>query len=293
MKFGSQSEINKIKSILLKNPESAYIADSNIDNQWEQLNYLGKPDYNKCLTEYSQFISFLKQENIELFYLPKSDDTGMDSIYTHDPVVITNKGAILSNMGKKERKGEPKAIAKYLSEIGVPILGEISGEGSLEGGDIVWLDEKTLAVGSGYRTNEEGISQLKELTKELVDEFIVVPLPHWTGAGDCLHLMSNISPVDDDLAVVYSRLLTVPFRNLLIEKGIDLVEVPDSEYESMACNVLAIAPRKCVMIAGNPITKQRLEDKGVEVLEYSGEDISRKGAGGPTCLTRPLLREND
>jgi len=156
---------------------------------------------------------------------------------------------------------------------------------------VVWIDDHTLAVGLGYRTNGEGIRQLKEFCSDFVDEFVVVPLPHWKGPGDVLHLMSLISPVDHDLAVVYSRLLPVPFREWLLHRGIQLLDVPDSEFETMACNILAVSPRKCIMISGNSKTKQILEDRGVEVWVYGGEEISKKGAGGPTCLTMSLLRE--
>lgn len=160
--------------------------------------------------------------------------------------------------------------------MGVPILGRITGEGRLEGGDVCWLDERTVAVGEGYRTNAEGIRQLRGLLGDAVDEVIVVPLPHWTGPDDCLHLLSFISPVDHDLAVVYSRMMPVPFRQLLLERGIRLVEVPDEEYDSMACNVLAVAPRQCIMLAGNPITQQRLEAAGATVWTYEGKDLCLK-----------------
>ena len=149
----------------------------------------------------------------------------------------------------------------------------------------------TIAVGRGYRTNDEGIRQLRQLTAELIDELIVVALPHWQGPNDVLHLMSLISPVDYNLALVYSKLLPVPFREWLLAWGIKLLEIPDAEYDSMGCNVLAVAPRKCIMLAGNPRTKAMLVNEGVEVWEYEGEEISRKGAGGPTCLTRPILRK--
>jgi len=194
-------------------------------------------------------------------------------------------------MGKEKRRAEPHAAGEFLPKLGIPILGSITGEGRVEGGDVVWIDERTLAVGLGYRTNEEGIRQLKELTGDFVDEFIVVPLPHWKGPADVLHLMSLISPVDHNLAVVYSRLLPVPFREWLTRRGIQLLEVPDYEFETMACNILAVSPRKCVMISGSPQTKQMLEDRGIVVWEYRGEEISKKGAGGPTCLTMSLLRE--
>jgi N-dimethylarginine dimethylaminohydrolase len=193
-------------------------------------------------------------------------------------------------MGKVLRRGEPTAIGEFLPQLGVPILGAITGEGRLEGGDVVWLDEHTLAVGRGYRTNDEGIRQLRRLTADLVDEFIVVPLPHWQGPNDVLHLMSLISPIDHKLALVYSRLLPVPFREWLLARGIKLLEVPEAEYESMGCNVLAVAPRRCIMLSGNPQTRAMLVNEGIEVWEYEGEEISRKGAGGPTCLTRPIWR---
>jgi N-dimethylarginine dimethylaminohydrolase len=291
MKFGCQSEVDQIKSLLLKHPKDAFISYENIQLQWKELNYLASPDYDKALKEYDNFVEYLKKSIPEITYLPQNDKTGLDSIYVHDPVIITNKGAILCNMGKEKRRAEPQADGEFLHELGIPILGSISGEGTLEGGDVVCIDERTLAVGLGYRTNEEGIRQLKELTRDFVDEFVVVPLPHWKGPADVLHLMSLISPIDHDLAVAYSRLLPVPFREWLLRRGIQLLEVPDSEFETMACNILAVSPRKCIMISGSPQTKQMLEDKGVEVWEYEGEEISKKGAGGPTCLTRPLLRE--
>jgi len=290
MKFGSQSEVGKIERILIKHPQDAFISQKNVDAQWRDLDYSSCPDYNKALEEYEDFVDLLKKEVSEIHHLPKSDKTGLDSIYVHDPVIITKGGAILCNMGKEGRRGEPSACGDFLSELGMPILGAITGEGRLEGGDVVWLDEGILAVGLGYRTNDAGIRQLKELTAELVDEFVVVPLPHWRGPGHVLHLMTLISPVDYNLAVVYSRLLPVPFREWLINRGLKLLEVPDSEFGSMACNVLAVAPRRCIMLSGNPRTKRMLQDEGVRVWDYQGEEISRKGAGGPTCLTRPLFR---
>jgi arginine deiminase len=291
MKFGCQSEVNQIKSLLLKHCKDAFISQENIQSQWKELNYLSSPDYDKAVEEYDNFVEYLKKSIPEIYYLPQNNKTGLDSVYVHDPVIITDKGAILCNMGKEKRRAEPKSIGEFLLELEIPILGSVFGEGRLEGGDVVWIGERTLAVGLGYRTNEEGIRQLKEFTRDFVDEFIVVPLPHWKGPADVLHLMSLISPIDHDLAAVYSRLLPVPFREWLLCRGTRLLEVPDSEFETMACNILAVSPRKCVMISGNPQTRKMLEDKGIEVWEYRGEEISVKGAGGPTCLTRPLLRE--
>ena len=196
----------------------------------------------------------------------------------------------MCSMGKKLRKKEPEMISNYFESIGIPIIGEISSPGKLEGGDIVWIDDRTIAVGVGYRSNFDGISQLKQILSNDIDEIIPVHLPHWTGPADCLHLMSNVSPIDENLFLVYSKLLPVSFREFLLKREIKLIEVPDEEYESMGCNVLAIAPNRAIMIEGNNVTKKLLEDEGVEIFTYPGTEISYKGAGGPTCLTRPFLR---
>jgi len=290
MKIGCQTEYGKIERLLLKHPKDAYINQDSIDDQWKKLNYNGRTDYQKAIIEYDNFVTLLKNFIPYIEYLPQNDTTGLDSIYVHDPVLITKKGAILCNMGKTERSGEPEAIAEYFKAVEIPILGRIAGNGRLEGGDVVWLDDRTIAVGEGYRTNGEGIRQLKELTSSMVYEFFTVPLPHWNGPENCLHLMSMISPVDRDLAVVYPKMMPVPFREWLLRRGTTLIEVPDSEYASMACNVLAVAPRKCIMLFRNPKTLRALEEAGAEVFEIDGDEICHKGAGGPTCLTRPILR---
>jgi len=293
MKVGSQSEIGRIKRLLLKHTRDAFLSQVNIQAQWKELNYSGPPDFDRAVEEYDGFIRLLERFIPEIHFLPSDDRTGLDSIYVHDSLIITDKGALLCRMGKEKRQGEPLAAEEFLKELRIPILGSINGEGKLEGGDLVWIDGRTIAVGLGYRTNEEGIRQLKELTSDSVDEYFVVPLPHWEGPEGVMHLMSLISPVRRDLAVVYPRLLPVPFREWLLQREIRLLEVPDSEFQTMGCNVLAVAPGECIMISGNPQTKRLLEEAGVQVYEYEGEEISRKGAGGPTCLTRPLLREKD
>jgi arginine deiminase len=288
--IGCQNMVDPIRRILIKHPRQAYRDEANLAAQWQALNYLGLPDFAKAIADYDHFVELLESSGMEIHFLPENTTTTLDSIYTHDPCVVSNKGAILCTMGKTERLPEPEAMATFFEEIGVPVLGRIEAPGTLEGGDVVWIDERTVAVGEGYRTNAEGIRQFGELLGDLVDEVISVPLPHWTGSGDCLHLMSNVSPLDHDLHLVYSRLLTVPFRQFLLGRGITLVEVPDEEYDSMGCNVLAVAPRKVILLTGNPETRRRLEAEGVEVQTYDGSEISLKGSGGPTCLTRPLQR---
>lgn len=290
MNYGCQSMVGKIKHIIIKDPKDAFISQENLNEKWEAFNYVSCPDYEKSLEEYKKFESIIKENVENVHYLPKDDTTGLDSIYTHDTCKITSKGAIMFTVGKELRRAETEATKNFLKDIGVPILGEISGDANIEGGDVVWLDEKTIAVGRGYRTNYQGIEQLRELTKDIVDEFIVVELPHGDGPDECLHLMSVISMVDKDLAVVYSKLMPVSFRDLLIERGIQLIEVDDEEYANLGSNVLALAPRICVMPAGNPKTKEKLEKAGAKVFEYEGQNISFMGTGGPTCLTLPVTR---
>ena len=288
--FGCQDMTKTIKRILIKHPNSAYKTQANIDEQAKNLNYFGTPNFEQAINDYNKFLNILKSFDIEIHTLPADNKTSLDSIYTHDPCLVSNSGVILCSMGKQLRKSEPEMIANYFSSIGIPIAGEITPPGNLEGGDIVWIDDRTVAVGVGYRSNLEGINQLKSILGSDVDTIIPVDLPHWTGPDDCLHLMSNVSPIDSNLFLVYSRLLPVSFRQYLLDRKIELIEVPDEEYDSMGCNVLAIAPKKVIMLSGNLITEQRLKDADVEVHTYDGSEISIKGAGGPTCLTRPFYR---
>jgi arginine deiminase len=285
MRFGCQSMIGRIERVLIKHPRDAYINAENLCAQWVGLNYSGCPDYGKAVRAYEGFVDLLKGFIPEIHYLPKNDDVSVDSIYVHDPLIVTKRGAILCSMVRDQRRPEPAAMEAFLPKLGIPVLGTISGEGRLESGDLVWVDERTLAVGRGYRTNDEGIRQLRQFVADLVDEVIVVDLP-----PAVFHLMGIISLIDDNLAVVNSVLLPAAFRQWLVAKGFKLLEVSQRESRTLACNILTLAPRKCILLSGNPQTECMLRDEGVEVSAYSGEEISLKGAGGPACLTRPLLR---
>ena len=290
MHITCHSDIGKIKSLFIKNVQQAFINEEHIEQHWEQLNYLAKPGFNKAMEEYKFFESILQEQGGELLYLPQDESVNMDSIYCRDAAIATDKGMIICNMGKAARMHEPLAEKKAFEKNGIAVLGTITGTGTLEGGDVAWLDEHTLAVGHTYRTNEEGIRQLTVLLQPLGVEVITVSLPHYKGPSDVFHLMSILSPVDVNLAVVYSPLMPIAFRNLLQQRGYQLVEVPDEEFESMGCNVLALSPRVCLMVDGNPGTKAALENAGCKVIVYKGEEISVKGGGGPTCLTRPVYR---
>jgi len=232
--MSAHSESGKLISLFIKKASAAFIDDAHVSKHWEALNYLGKPDIAKALEEYEAFEKILKDNGAELLYLPQDDTVNMDSIYCRDAAIATSKGMIICNMGKEGRVKEPVAEQRAFEANGIPVLGVITAPGTVEGGDVAWLDEKTLAVGHTYRTNV--------------------------------------------------------FRNELIARGYELVEVPDAEFDSMGCNVLALAPRVCLMVKGNPITKERLVKAGCKVIEYQGAEISVKGGGGPTCLTRPVMR---
>ena len=236
------------------------------------------------------FNLFFINKNIEILIFPTDEKTLIDSIYCRDASIATDFGMIICSMGKNGRIYEPKSHLETFQNKTIEILGEIKFPGTLEGGDVAWLDEKTLAVGHTYRTNEEGINQLKELLIPNGVEVIVAELPHYKGKEDVFHLMSILSPVDKNLAVVYSPLMPIKFRNELLRRGFQLIEVPEEEFDSMGCNVLAVAPRDCLMVDGNPITKKLLEEAGCHVITYKGGEISIKGGGGPTCLTRPMKR---
>ena len=286
----AHSETGKLQSMFIKKVEQSFISEAHIDEHWRELNFLSKPNLDNASAEYTLFEAVLKEQGTQLLYLPQDATVNMDSIYCRDASIATNKGMIICNMGKAARMHEPVAEKKAFEANGIPVLGVITAPGTLEGGDVAWLNENTLAVGHTYRTNEEGIRQLTALLQPLGVDVITVPLPHYKGPSDVFHLMSILSPVDVNLAVVYSPLMPIVFRSLLIQKGYQLVEVPDEEFESMGCNVLALAPRVCLMVAGNPKTTMALKNTGCKVIVYKGEDISVKGGGGPTCLTRPVMR---
>jgi N-dimethylarginine dimethylaminohydrolase len=284
------NEYGPLASVVVKHPRDAFVDEKTIEAEWRALDFAAPPDLGRAIGEHDRFVEILRSSGAEVHLLPRDESTTLDSIYTRDASIVAPGGLVACSMGKPQRAGEPAAQERALHAFGVRFAGRIASPGRLEGGDLVWLDDHTLVAGRGYRTNAAGIRQLRALVGDAV-EIVEVPLPHWRGANDVMHLMSLISPLDRDLAVVYSPLLPVPFRELLLDRGTTLVEVPDAEFDTMGTNVLALAPRRAVALRGNPLTRRALEKAGCEVLEYEGVEISMKGAGGPTCLTRPLARE--
>jgi N-dimethylarginine dimethylaminohydrolase len=291
MMYTCQSETGRIRSVFIKKAADAFGDEKTLSAQWRPLNYLSQPILAAANNEYAQFESFIAAQGAEIFYLPRGKSAYPDSIYCRDAAIATDQGMILCNMGKPARKEEPIAMKNEFENRGIKILGQINQPGTLEGGDVAWLDIKTLAVGQSYRTNEAGIEQLRALLSPSGVNLVLVPLPHYKGDNDVFHLMSIFSPIDQDLALVYSPLMPITFRNYLLGRSMKLIEVPDSEFGTMGCNVLSLAPRECLMLTGNPLTLEKLKKAGCHMATYTGMEISLKGGGGPTCLTRPILRE--
>jgi N-dimethylarginine dimethylaminohydrolase len=291
------SEFGPWTHIVIHDAAQAFGSDEQLEREWRALNFTAKPDYALAVRQYERFVEVLRTSGAEIVNStprlktrpPSDPGLTLDAIYVRDASVMCPRGAILCRMGKPQRQGEPLALAETYRTLGIPVIGTIEAPGTLEGGDVTWLGPRLVAVGRGYRTNDEGIRQFRALLGDSVDEVITVPLPHYRGPGDVFHLMSIISPVDRDLAVVYSPLMPVPFRERLLDLGYTLAEVPDDEFNSMGANVLALSPRRCLMVEGNPKTRAALERAGAEVLVYDGSEISLKGGGGPTCLTRPVV----
>ena len=284
------NEYGALRRVMICPAEAAYRDQAHLDGVWQGEEFLGGPDFAEAQREYDRFAQVLADSGAEVDVFPDGAELGISAIYIRDSSLVAPGGVILGRMRNAYRAAEPAALGAYYAAQGVPVLGVIEGDGLLEGGDFVWFDDKTCAVAEGYRTNAEGIRQLRAILGPGV-EVQAVPLPHDQGPGACLHLMSLISPLDADLALVYSPLMPVPFRTWLLALGIELIEVPDEEYAlTMGCNVLALGPRTCLAIEGSPVTRARLEAAGCEVIAVKAEEISLKGGGGPTCLTRPLVR---
>jgi N-dimethylarginine dimethylaminohydrolase len=279
--YRCRSSWGELRRVLVRRPLSADAA------AWCAYGWRAAPDPAAAGREHEELCRVLEEAGAEVV-VSEHDPGNPDAIYTHDPVLVGDEGAVLLRPGKEERRGEPAGIEHALAAAGVPVAFRMDGAATAEGGDTVWLDHDTLLVGHGYRTNAAGIEALRRAFPDA--EVVVFDLPHWRGPSEVMHLMSFLSPLDRDLAVVYAPLAPVRLLELLAERGIRIVEVPAEEFDSMGPNVLALGPRRALALEGNDETRRRMERAGVDVVTYRGEEISRKGDGGPTCLTRPLLR---
>lgn len=281
--YGVSSSVAPLKRVAVRRPTR--------DADYAAAHWLGAPDaldLDALERDHATFVSLLSSLGVDVEVLDPIAGLA-DAIFTYDPAFTVPSGVIQLKGAKKARIEEPKALVADLNDLGIPTAGELTGEATADGGDMFWLDDKTVALGRTYRTNAEGERQMREiLAKDGVD-VISFHMPHALGPEFCLHLMSVVSPIREDLAVVYEREAPVTLLQELQSRGIKFVHVPEEEYLSLGCNVLAVRPGVVVMPSGNPVTKQRMIDAGVEVHEYPAETINR-GEGGPTCLTRPLWR---
>ena len=280
-RFGSQSMTGRLERVLVRPP----LAED--AEHWRAYGWRAAPDHAAAAAEHEQLCGILEAAGAEVV-VSRHDPGNPDAIYVYDPVLVGAEGAVLLRPGKEGRRGEPSAIAASLAAADVPVATRLEEPVLAEGGDTVWLDERTLLVGIGYRTNPAAVPALADAFPGV--EVIAFDLPHWNGSDEVMHLMSFLSPLDRDLALVYPRIAPVRLLELLAERGIAVVEVPDDEFETQGPNVLALGPRHALALDGNPETRRRMERAGVDVVVYRGEEISKKGDGGPTCLTRPLLR---
>lgn len=285
--FGNQSMIAPLKRVLVKQPGESFTDVA----RWQEFGYHFPPDPEKTRNEHAGLVKLLRDAGAEVSIAEAPQPTALDSIFVTDPGFVTNAGAIISQMGKTLRRGEEPALAYELTRLGIPILGTLTGDATLEGGDVLWLDPDTLVIGRSYRTNDAGYQQVRELLAGGVKNIHQVHLPHWHGRGEILHLMSVISPVAEDLALVYAPLVPVPLYDLLEARHIRTIEVPSDEFATHASNALAVAPGHVIMLAGNPVTAGRLRAHGVTVWEYEGRELTLNRDGGATCMTCGLLRD--
>ena len=284
--YGSQSMIAPLRRVLVKRPEQAFASVDPV--AWH---YTSQPDLEGARQQHDALVQTLLDAGVEVLYHDEPQPDHADAVYVFDPAIVTDQGAIVLSMGKNLRRGEESFMSRRLEALGVPIHYALHGAALAEGGDLLWVDHDTLAVGLGFRTNAQGLAQIREALDGQGITVVPVELPYFTGPDACLHLLSLISIVDHKLAVIYPPLMSVPFWQFLQDRGFRIVEVPEQEFMTMGPNVLALAPGQCLMLEGNPITQRRLEQAGCQVLTYKGDEISLKAEGGPTCLTRPILRE--
>ena len=287
--FGAFNNWGTLKAVAVRRPADAFVSDAKIDAEWKDLNYHSRPDLVNASREFDAVEKILKAGGADVIVLPSGEGLTLDSLYTHDALIVTPRGLVRPRMGKPQRRPESVINGAALEKLGYPLAGDITGEGKIEGGDLVWIDRHTLLAGIGYRTNQEGVRQLQAICGPGVT-VMAFDMPHYKGPSDVFHLMSCLSPLDHDLAVVYQPLMAARLIEFLKSRNIRFVDVPEEEFDTMGCNVLALGPRHAMMVAGNPITHQRMIEAGVKAEVIEGTDICRKGEGGPTCMTRPLVR---
>ena len=289
-RFNGHSMVGTLRRVLVCSPRTAGWNQPERTAHWRDLGFLHAPAYKEAQGQYAALVHELEAAGTEIIDLPAAADLSLDAVYAHDASLATDFGVIIMRPGKPNRAAEARHHRVLCQDLGIPTLGEISAPGTTEAGDIVWLDAKTLLVGQGFRTNAEGIEQLRRLLAPKGVEVLSAPLPYGSGPSACLHLMSLISLLDEQTALVDLPRLAVETVELLKQRRFQFVEIDYSERDTLACNVLALGERRLLAIAENHKTNDRLRRAGFDVRTFAGHELCINGGGGPTCLTRPLLR---
>ena len=285
MTYGAQGMAGRLLRVLVNRPGERFGAAHETEGAF----YAEPVDLARAQAQHDALVTVLEDSGAQVERL--GHEAGPDSIYTYDPALVCDGGALLLRSGKTIRQPEAAAMGEWFERNGIPVLARLEGPELADGGDLLWLDSHTLVIGRGFRTNDAGACAIKKMLAPYVDAVHVVDLPIDRGNDYCLHTLSLISMLDRDLAVVSLPLMPVHLYALLRERGVELIEIDAAEWDSLASNVLALGPRDVVMLAGNPRTAGKLRAAGCRVQELEGSDVAIKGSGGPTCLTLPLQRD--
>jgi len=289
-RYNGHSMVGALRRVLVCAPRSAGWDSPDRRSRWQELGFLHEPEGKIAEAQHETMCQQLEAAGAEVFHLPAAGDLSLDAIYTHDASFATDHGLIVMNPAKANRVLETTHHQKFCQGLGIPVLGEIRAPAATEGGDILWLDPRTLLVGCGYRTNGPGVEALRTLLKLKGVDVLAAPLPYGAGPSACLHLMSLISLLDAETAIVDLPWLAVETVELLRARGYKFVEIDPSERETLACNVLSLGRRRLLALEENKKTNDRLRRASFDVRTFPGNELCVNGGGGPTCLTRPLLR---
>jgi N-dimethylarginine dimethylaminohydrolase len=290
MRFNGHSMVGALQFVMVCSPRTAGWNQADRVAHWQELGFQRAPDFARAQEDHEIVCRELKSAGAEIIAISSAADVSLDAVYAHDASLPTDFGLITMRPGKLNRVAEGQHHASFCESLGIPIFGKITSPGTTEAGDILWLDSKTLLIGHGYRTNADGIRQMRDLLAPKGVEVLSAPLPYGPGPSACLHLMSLISLLDDHTALVDLSWLAVETVELLKSRGFKFIEIDPSERERLACNVLALGNNRLLALEENRNTNTRLRQAGFDVRTFPGSELCINGSGGPTCLTRPLLR---
>jgi len=289
-RFNGHSMVGALERVLVCSPRTAGWNQSARAARWQELGFQHAPAFETAQSQHESLCQELKSSGADTFEMPASPDLSLDAVYAHDASLPTDFGLIIMSPGKPNRGAEGPHHSSFCASLDIPTLGKITAPATSEAGDIIWLDPTTLLVGHGYRTNAAGIQQIRALLSPMGIQVLSAPLPHGSGPSACLHLMSLISLLDDHTALVDLSWLAVETVELLKSRGFKFIEIDPSERDTLACNVLALGNDRLLALEENRKTNARLRQAGFDLRTFPGSELCINGSGGPTCLTRPLLR---